>query len=76
MRGMTSCGHLTSFMLTAGQVWNRVLAPMSGQKSSEEVAEGAVGILEQGLQVRYMLLAAWTSFMICRLQNSNMRLGS
>lgn len=56
-------------------MWNRVLAPMSSQKSSEEVAEGAVGILEQALQVTYTVPAAWTSVMIHRLQNSSMRLG-
>ena len=33
------------------QVWNRVLAPMSGQHGSEAIAEGSVGILKQALQV-------------------------
>ncbi len=33
------------------QVWNRVLAPMSGQQGSEAIAEGSVGILKQALQV-------------------------
>ena len=52
-----------------------MLAPMSGQKSSEEVAEGAVGILEQSLQVRYMHSEAWAFVMIHRLQISHTKLG-
>ena len=49
---------------------------MSGQKGSEEVAEGAVGILQQALQVRCVLTEAWTSLMVRRLQNTNIRLAS
>lgn len=41
----------------AGQVWNRVLALMSGQGGSEDVAEASVGILKQALQVRTGLVA-------------------
>ena len=41
----------------AGQVWNRILAPMSGQGGSEDVAEASVGILRQALQVRTGLVA-------------------
>ena len=33
------------------QVWNRVLAPMSSQHGSEDIAEASVGILRQALQV-------------------------
>ena len=33
------------------QVWNRVLAPMSGQSGSENIAAASVGILKQALQV-------------------------
>ena len=47
---------------------------MSGQKGSEEVAEGAVGILQQALQVTSVLMEAWTSIMVLPLRNSNMRL--
>lgn len=36
----------------SGQVWYRVLAPMGGLPGSEDVAEGAVDILKQALQVR------------------------
>ena len=55
---MLTQGPLQRMMIVsiAMQVWNRVLAPMSGQHGSEDIAEGSVSILKQALQVSTELI--------------------
>lgn len=43
--------HMTIRRGCTAQVWNRILAPMSGQPSSEAVAKDGEAVLKNALQV-------------------------